>query len=147
MTGRRIMTADEIRARTQGVWDEFYSWSSIWRRSKVVNGVKGRLAFMMVSKLYRQMYANTGIATDSARHERSVRIAAISTVIAILIGYPMAYAIARAPDRWRNVLLMLVIAITAPLWVPYPDDVTGTVTPAAPTLTDWRQSYSCPPQE
>ena len=26
-----------------------------------------RLAFVLVSKLYRQMYANTGIATDSAR--------------------------------------------------------------------------------
>ncbi len=34
----------------------------------------------------------------------SIHIAAISTVIAILIGYPMAYAIARAPDRWRNIL-------------------------------------------
>ena len=32
---------------------------------------------------------------------------------ALLIGYPMAYAIARAPDRWRNILLMLVIL---PFW-------------------------------
>ena len=27
----------------------------------------------MISKLYRQMYANTGIATDSARVSRSAR--------------------------------------------------------------------------
>jgi len=46
----------------------------------------------------------------------SIRIAAISTVITILIGYPMAYAIARAPDRWRNILLMLVIL---PFWTSF----------------------------
>ena len=46
----------------------------------------------------------------------SIRIAAISTVFAIIIGYPMAYAIARAPDRWRNILLMLVIL---PFWTSF----------------------------
>jgi putrescine transport system permease protein len=46
----------------------------------------------------------------------SIRIAAISTAIAILIGYPMAYAIARAPDKWRNLLLMLVIL---PFWTSF----------------------------
>ena len=44
-----------------------------------------------------------------AAYLSSIRIAAISTVITLLVGYPMAYAIARAPDRWRNILLMLVI--------------------------------------
>ena len=39
----------------------------------------------------------------------SIRIALVSTVLALLIGYPMAYFIARASDRWRNILLMLVI--------------------------------------
>jgi len=29
----------------------------------------------LISKLYRQMYANTGIATDSARHAKSERMA------------------------------------------------------------------------
>jgi hypothetical protein len=28
---------------------------------------------VLISKLYRQMYANTGIATDSARVQRSTR--------------------------------------------------------------------------
>jgi len=46
----------------------------------------------------------------------SIRIAAVSTVVAILLGYPMAYAIARAPDRWRNILLMLVIL---PFWTSF----------------------------
>ena len=70
--------ADEIRRRTQGVWDEFYSLPRIWRRARAVRTVKARLAFVLISKLYRQMYANTGIATDSARHERSVRIARLT---------------------------------------------------------------------
>lgn len=67
------MTADEIRRRTQLVWDRFYSFRSIWARSAVVRSIKGRLAFVLISKIYRQMYANTGIATDSARLNRSVR--------------------------------------------------------------------------
>ena len=68
-----VMSADDIRARTQGVWDRFYSWRNIWARSSCVKTLKARLAFVMISKLYRQMYANTGIATDSARVARSVR--------------------------------------------------------------------------
>jgi len=71
------MPADEIRARTQTVWDRFYSWPSIWERSRCVGGVKGRLAFLFVSKLYRQMYANTGISSDSARVAKSARWAAL----------------------------------------------------------------------
>jgi hypothetical protein len=39
--------------------------------SEVMKGVQVRLAFVLISKLYRQMYANTGIATDSARGKRS----------------------------------------------------------------------------
>jgi hypothetical protein len=38
-----------------------------------VKSWRGRLAFVLVSKLYRQMYANTGIATDSARIARSAK--------------------------------------------------------------------------
>ena len=67
------MTAEQIRVRTQKVWDEFYSWSAVWDRSNVVSSMKARLAFVLVSKLYRQMYANTGIATDSARIQRSAQ--------------------------------------------------------------------------
>jgi len=65
------MTNDEVRARTQAVWDRFYSLPVVWRRSKCVSSIKGRLAFLLISKLYRQMYANTGIATDSARQSRA----------------------------------------------------------------------------
>ncbi|ODT82129.1 MAG: putrescine ABC transporter permease PotH [Pelagibacterium sp. SCN 64-44] len=44
-----------------------------------------------------------------AAYLSSIRIAAIATVITLLVGYPMAYAIARAEDKWRNILLMLVV--------------------------------------
>ena len=67
------MTGEEIRTRTQYVWDTFYSLGSIWHRSRCVRSLRGRLIFVLVSKLYRQMYANTGIATDSARVRRSNR--------------------------------------------------------------------------
>jgi radical SAM superfamily enzyme YgiQ (UPF0313 family) len=67
------MSTEEIRTRTQDVWDEFYSFSAIWRRSTCVRSLRARLAFVLISKLYRQMYANTGIATDSARVARSAR--------------------------------------------------------------------------
>jgi len=67
------MSSDEIRWRTQKVWDDFYSFRRVWDRSRVVKSVRSRLAFVLVSKLYRQMYANTGIATDSARVQRSAK--------------------------------------------------------------------------
>jgi radical SAM superfamily enzyme YgiQ (UPF0313 family) len=67
------MAPDEIRSRTQAVWDHFYSTRRIWARSRCVSSLKARLAFLLISKLYRQMYANTGISTDSARRSKSVR--------------------------------------------------------------------------
>jgi putrescine transport system permease protein len=46
----------------------------------------------------------------------SVRIAAIATALTLLVGFPMAYAMARAPERWRPTLLMLVIL---PFWTSF----------------------------
>jgi tRNA A37 methylthiotransferase MiaB len=68
-----VMSPDEIRERTQAVWDRYYSFRSIWKRSQFVKAVKGRLAFLLISKIYRQMYADTGIASDSARIAWSAR--------------------------------------------------------------------------
>jgi radical SAM superfamily enzyme YgiQ (UPF0313 family) len=65
------MSTDEIRERTQKVWDEFYTWSAIWTRSACSPTLRARIAFMLLSKLYRQMYAGTGISTDSARRKKS----------------------------------------------------------------------------
>ena len=43
----------------------------------------------------------------------SLMIAGAATLLALLIGYPVAYAIAMLPDRWRTVALVLVVL---PFW-------------------------------
>ena len=67
------MSADEIRWRTQRTWDRFYDLRMIWQRARWLRSLRERLAFVLVSKLYRQMYASTGVATDSARMSRATR--------------------------------------------------------------------------
>lgn len=74
-TPHPTMSHEEIRQRTQGVWDDFYSFKEVWKRAKCVKSLKSRLAFVFISKLYRQMYANTGIATDSARRKKANNMA------------------------------------------------------------------------
>ncbi|HXW05120.1 MAG TPA: radical SAM protein [Vicinamibacterales bacterium] len=90
-TPHPVMSADEIRQRTQATWDRFYRLGAIWERSTCVKSWRGRLAFVLISKLYRQMYANTGIATDSARVARSARRARVLArlVRRLFIGTPM----------------------------------------------------------
>ena len=46
----------------------------------------------------------------------SLKVAAISTLCCLLIGYPMAYAIARTRAPWRNLLLMLIVL---PFWTSF----------------------------
>ena len=65
------MSSEELRSRTQGVWDRFYKIADIWKRSACVPTIRGRVAFVLLSKLYRQMYASTGISTDSARRSKA----------------------------------------------------------------------------
>lgn len=43
----------------------------------------------------------------------SLEIAAAATLIALVIGYPVAYAIAKLPARWRTIALVLVVV---PFW-------------------------------
>lgn len=43
----------------------------------------------------------------------SLLIASVSTVLTLLVGYPVAYGIARAPEDWRPLLMMLIIL---PFW-------------------------------
>ena len=46
----------------------------------------------------------------------SVKLAFISTVLALFIGYPIAYGIARSPQPTRNILLLLVVI---PFWISF----------------------------
>jgi radical SAM superfamily enzyme YgiQ (UPF0313 family) len=85
------LSPEEIRARTQEVWDRFYSLPNVWKRAHVVKSLKSRLGFVLLSKLYRQMYANTGIATDSARHAKSERMARLlaKPCLRLFVATPM----------------------------------------------------------
>jgi len=74
-TPHPTMSSEEIRVRTQKVWDRFYNWSAIWQRSACCPNITSRIAFIFLSKLYRQMYAGTGISTDSARRKKSKAMA------------------------------------------------------------------------
>jgi hypothetical protein len=90
-TSHPTLPLEEIRVRTQGAWDQFYSWRGVWKRARVVESFRSRIAFVLISKLYRQMYANTGIATDSARVARSARWARVMGLAArrLFIARPM----------------------------------------------------------
>ncbi len=61
-------------------------------------------SFLLEDPLYLQSYLS------------SLRIAAISTVLLLLIGYPIALAMARAPNSLRPTLVMLVIL---PFWTSF----------------------------
>jgi len=79
--------------------------------------------FDWVSSQYLQIKLNAGnylfLAKDSLYIEAflsSLKVASISTVLCLLIGYPMSYAIARASPSWRNTLLLLIIL---PFWTSF----------------------------
>ncbi|HVL21811.1 MAG TPA: ABC transporter permease subunit [Amaricoccus sp.] len=64
----------------------------------------GNFAFLFDDPLYLNAYLS------------SLKIAFVSAVLALLVGYPMAYYIARSVDPWRSLLLMLVIL---PFWTSF----------------------------
>jgi putrescine transport system permease protein len=64
----------------------------------------GSYYYLLEDPLYLAAYLN------------SLKIATIATTLALVVGYPMAYGIARAPKSLRNVLLLLVIL---PFWTSF----------------------------
>ena len=44
---------------------------------------------------------------------KSFRVAVVTTVLCLLVGYPFGYCMARAPRKWKALLMMLVII---PFW-------------------------------
>ena len=55
-------------------------------------------------------------ALYGASYLYSLKVAAVSTLFCLLLGYPMAYAIARSNETSRNLLLMLIIL---PFWTSF----------------------------
>jgi putrescine transport system permease protein len=64
----------------------------------------GHYAFLVTDSLYFATYVN------------SVKVAAITTLLCLLIGYPMAYYIARSNPGTRNLLMM---AVMLPFWTSF----------------------------
>jgi len=64
--------------------------------------------------VYRQTYRFENYVDSLSEYAvvfgRSFLYALIATLVALLIAYPLAYAIAFKSGRWRNILLVLVVA-------------------------------------
>jgi putrescine transport system permease protein len=77
-----------------------------WVESQVI-GIRVNLAnyaFLWEDPLYRNAYLN------------SIQVAATSTFLCLLLGYPIAYGIARTSPSWRNLLLLMVML---PFWTSF----------------------------
>jgi len=70
-----------------------------------------------ISQLSLETYAL--IVSDSiylSSYLKSLQVAAVSTILLLLIGYPLAYGIARSPRRLQPLLVMLVVL---PFWTSF----------------------------
>jgi putrescine transport system permease protein len=96
----RISLAEAIIARPP--------YTPLWERgadgSLTIIASFDNFRFLMRDALYANAYLS------------SIRIALVSTIFALLIGYPMAYFIARAPEPRRSILLLMVIL---PFWTSF----------------------------
>ena len=81
----------------------------------LVEGWEGtRTAFAALSFDNFRLLASDNLYVLS--YLRSLTVAAVSTAILLLIGYPIAYGMARLPQRWQSVAMMLVIV---PFWTSF----------------------------
>jgi putrescine transport system permease protein len=77
-------------------------WSTFWDKLSMLD--LENFAFLFGDALYIKSYLS------------SLQIAFVSTLFTLLIGFPLAYGMARAPDNLRPTLLMLVIL---PFWTSF----------------------------
>lgn len=96
----KISLADPIVA--QPPFTPFFDWSA--SAGQRVLATLDNYRFLLEDNLYLVSYLN------------SIKIALVSTALCLLLGFPMAYAIARTPQPWRNLLLLLVIL---PFWTSF----------------------------
>ncbi|HXE17030.1 MAG TPA: ABC transporter permease subunit [Stellaceae bacterium] len=119
MTGRRL-----------GVVALPYTWLLLFFLAPFLIVLKISLAHEAVSiPPYTPLFERGGLAVTGANYLfllsdalywkaylGAIRYAAVATIATLLLGYPLAYGIARAPARWRGMLLMLVIL---PFWTSF----------------------------
>jgi putrescine transport system permease protein len=96
----KISFADPVMA--QPPFTPLFDWGA--ESGKRLLATLDNYRFLLEDRLYWLSYL------------KSIKIAAISTLLCLLLGFPMAYAIARAPQPWRNLLLLLVIL---PFWTSF----------------------------
>lgn len=84
-------------------------YSSLWQN------VEGSMHLVLNYRNYTNIFNPEDMLYMNA-YGNSLRLAAVATILCLLVGYPMAYAIARAPGAMRHVLLMLVIL---PSWTSF----------------------------
>jgi putrescine transport system permease protein len=96
----KISLADPIVALPP--FTPMFDWAAEgWER---VHLTLDNYLFLIQDRYYAVIYLN------------SIKLAAISTLLCLLLGYPMAYFIARQPARWRNLLLL---GIVLPFWISF----------------------------
>ena len=81
--------------------------SSLFEYADEIINVKlnlGNYLFLLTDSLYTEAYLN------------SIKLAGISTILCLVVGYPMAYGIARANSTWQNILLLGVVL---PSWTSF----------------------------
>ena len=96
----RISLAEAVIARPP--------YTPLWER-----GPDGTLHIIATLDNYRLLLED---ALYRNAYLSSIRIAVISTIFALLIGYPIAYFIARSPEPRRSILLLMVIL---PFWTSF----------------------------
>ena len=96
----KISLADPIVALPP--FTSFFDWTaSGWNK---IQASMDNYLFLFQDPYYYTIYLN------------SVKMAAISTVLCLLLGYPMAYFITRQPPRLRS---MLLLAVILPFWISF----------------------------
>lgn len=85
---------------------QFDSSEGLWAGIKGLFGAFDfeNYAFITEDALYWKAYLS------------SLQIAIVATCITLLVGFPIAYGMARAPEEWRATLMMLVIL---PFWTSF----------------------------
>lgn len=84
------------------VFDLFEGWDAI--KAKIAELDFEKYSFIFSDELYTSAYWS------------SLKIAAVSTFLTLLIAYPLAYGMARAPREWQPTLMMFVIL---PFWTSF----------------------------
>ena len=83
-------------------YTDLFKWGDSWWPT--IQASLDSYLFLFSDSLYIHAYLS------------SLKIAIISTILTLIIGYSIAYSVARAPTRWRGILLMMVIL---PFWTSF----------------------------